>query len=314
MHYALRRRLSLGVALMCFFLGGASIATAQSRLFPADDEQLWARFQKDICSLIENVPLVKRVPEITSVAATASAILGYFERDYPIFGPPVYGRGARMLNKFGDRAGRTPSAEERDKLSGLFHELEVEAFKTYAQNARAYPGESLGIARSRYLQKRGSQPMETLLAGVAKERRQVVRGQILGLSQVDFISSIDSKRLLILVLDGGKTTFSVVGYFQRGEFLIVIDPETAQPVMVPAYDVQLTDKDRIATDPWSQNAREILKGEKLVVDEVTSCKGRRPSGLRFLSPGRLDYKLTQVHVITEWGLDIAALEQLLKAP
>ena len=115
----------------------------------------------------------------------------------------------------------------------------------------------------------------------------------------------------MLSIDGGKHVYAVVGYVEEGQTLIVIDPESAKPVAVPAEQVFLTDADRKSAGEFSRRAREVLQDRKILIDEATSCAAQRPNGVRFLNPFKIAGQI-QLYVIHDWVLDKDQVKELLR--
>ena len=82
---------------------------------------------------------------------------------------------------------------------------------------------------------------------------------------------------------------------------------------VPGDEALMTEADRRSGDPWAKQAKEIFAKRRILVDELTSCKGSRPRGIRFL----LAYQLVnraEVHVVRDWRLNADRVRALLRVP
>lgn len=263
--------------------------------------------------------MVQRAPDVASLGAALSSVVGYYERQLPIIGPPVPKRIENLLIR--PIPGLKPlDAREQALLSKTLYEIQDRNLEVFLEHTRAHPNESDGIIRSYILQKhRAGEINDTLrqiardrLQDVSVEKRSITSGVPFGDMVIPLSEAVDRKNLALLYIRDSALAYVSVGYQYGGELLIVIDPAASVPKPVPAEQILLTDEDRKSGDPWSKQARELVAKQTVLVDELTSCKGSRPAGLRFLNTGRLRDR-ADAYIVRAWTLSDVGVRQLLQS-
>jgi hypothetical protein len=111
-------------------------------------------------------------------------------------------------------------------------------------------------------------------------------------------------------VNNGQYVYAAIGYFEGR--LVVIDSDSARPLKVPAQSILLTEQDRKSTKEFASRARELLKDETLLVDEMSSCGVKKRSvGLKFVDLSKLPER-TEISIIRAWDLDMARVLKLIQ--
>jgi hypothetical protein len=307
------RNALLGLAALAML---ASPAAPQTEFFADREDEHWSRFQKGKCTLIEGVPIVPQAPKVQPVDAAISSVLGFYEATLPLVGPAQPGRLDRLVAA--TPIGRPLDAQEQQTLAERLDEIQQQTWQTFLTAARANPNQTDGMVRSHVVTKLGGPTPSAVLRKIAADRLQAVTIDTLTLTSqtvgglAGFLTgAVDKKAPTLLIVDGGKATFVGVGYGAGGELLIVVDPQSAKARLVPGDEAFMSESDRKSSDAWAQEARKTYARRRVPVDEITSCKGSRPAGLRFLLPYRLVNR-TEIHAVRDWGLDAARIRVLLQ--
>jgi hypothetical protein len=291
-----------------------SLAVAQpDRFFVGDEDFLWLKFLNAPCTLIEGVPIVSRseVREASPSDAIVSSIIGYYQRDFPILGPPVPSRVDQLVWATSSTY-KITNLSQQNELRKALSAVEAKSFANFKDISLKYPSESDGGVRIHFLYSLGRKGPTEKLERIAKEQNQTVFTKtVTEVSYSGIMNTVLAKKLSILNIDQGKFVYLVVGTYQAEELAIVIDPDSARLNVLPAEEVYLTEKDRKSTGSFATQAREILSGQTVAVDEITSCKGKRPAGLRFLHLKNLFSSRTHLQIIQDWQLDKAWLRSFI---
>lgn len=297
-------------------------AAAQNDVFMPDADQRWASFlRQPRCTLVENVPIVPRTGGVPAGEAALSSVLGYYERRFPLIGPPQPKR-IEALAAAPIPGMRALSDSDRLTLTRLLHDVDQRNFDAFLDMARRYPDVTDGVIRGRLIGQNHRGDVAVTLRKLASDGYQTVAIEPLQLRQgvpfgqnVDpLTAAVDAKQLALLTISGQQPmVLTSVGYASGGEILIVIDPTEAEPVPVPAESAYLTEADRRSQGPWAQRARELFARQTANEDAVTACRGSRPRGLRFLAAGRLLGR-AEAHIIRSWSLDLVRVRAALGAP
>lgn len=305
---------TFGILLSVTIFFTTPLAWAQQDFFQ-DDDIRWSLFLKGRCALIEKVPIVAKAANVSMTAATLSSVVGYYERQVPILGPPVPRRIPKLVENT-RAAYKELDMAAFDAVAKALYTVEARSFRNYIVSARQHLNETEGAIRSYILQKYvnelGPAEIGEILRKLAGDKLQAVTVEnILRPSAEAIKSFINKEKTAVLSIDSGKYVYAVVGYVEEGQTLIVIDPQSAKPVAVPAEQVFITDADRKSAGEFSRRAREILQDRKILIDEATSCAAKRPNGVRFLNPFKVAGQI-QLYVIHDWTLDKGQVKELLR--
>jgi hypothetical protein len=266
---------------------------------------------KGRCTLIENIPIVARSAEVSPTDAILSSIVGYYERQFPILGPPQPKR-VQQLFSLTVATQKDMDDARRDAFSAALYGLEASTFKSFRDVARAHLGESDGAVRGYFLRTLERARVDETLQRVARDRFQTVKVERIGaVSFAAMKNAVAGQKPAVLSVGGGKYVYAVVGYFEPEALAIVIDSDAAKPLRVPAERVLITEQDRKSSGKFATRAREKLKGETLLFDGRTSCLEQRPAGLKFLNPSKLGGG-TDLYVILEWALDLSRMQEFIR--
>lgn len=288
----------------------SSSIRAQPDFLAGNDDQHWESVLAGDCTIIEGVPIVRKVKGISTEATVLSSIMGYYDKILPVLGPPLAKRVPDLLARMQSEAikkGLKLTAREVVIRTDALYRVEANNFEEFIEFARKHPNQTDGVIRGYILDAHGvgSGLLKAfnVLQDIAKTNLQVVRIENLSSPKpMWFKNVIDEKKFGLLSISGGKFVYTVVGYAYGGELAVVIDPESARATELPAIDVLLTKNDRESKGEFAVRARDLLRDQRIAVDAITTCTSKRPPGLRFINPFKLDEDF-EAFVFHQWALD-----------
>jgi hypothetical protein len=274
-----------------------------------DDDARWSAFYAGQCpNLIEGIPLVPQAKGSPPLSASLSSVVGYYDRSFPILGPPVPDRIPRLVKQAVMTLGWDTDETTIDGVYKLWYDVEARSSERFfAVSHKAPPPATEGTIRSYGLQAMDIGSVEAL-PRLARQRLQDVRIDRVPATPDGFRVGIMKKAPVVLVIDHGKATYTVVGLHER--MAVVIDPGSAKSLALPAQQALLGEEDRKSTGEFASRAKALLKDEKVFIDDTTSCREKRPEGLQFVDPGR--FKGSVDAYVIYWFTDFNAVQRQMK--
>ena len=161
-----------GLLAVIFVLAFSVRAEGQAFFDDSVDRQ-WESIRKH-CTLIEGVPIVGRMDNLSSQAIALSALISYHESQLPILGP---GRPRRIAELFsrGRLHGETVTEAESNLLETALYRAEDASYRQFLRYARQHPNYTEGQVRAVALQDSSSLHPAQTLTNVAEARGQHVK-------------------------------------------------------------------------------------------------------------------------------------------
>lgn len=288
----------------------AASLRAQPELTTENDPSLWKSFFERGCStLIEGVPIVRRPEGASAVSAALSSVIGFYERTYPILGPPVPQRAQRLASQSISAMGVARDPGLTDAVARVWYDVEARSSERFfAESQRLRKPASEGMVRSYAIQRADIGKVEGL-QWFARDKLQTAKVDRFSPPVIDILAiNLRAKMPVIIVVNGGQHAYVGVGFDESR--VVVIDHESAKPLVVPAEQFLLTEEDRKSSSEFATKARESLRGQMVLLDAVTACTERRIEGIRFISSSKLG---TRVEMYTiSWSSDLYAVQQLIR--
>ena len=288
---------------------------AQPVFLAGNDDQHWESVLAGDCTLIEGVPIVRKVKGISTEAAVLSSIMGYYNKILPVLGPPLAERVPDLLARM-QSEGLNLTAREVEIVTEALYRVEAKNFEEFVEFSRKHPNQTEGVIRAYILDAHGvgSGFLRdfNVIQRIAKTNFQVVHIEKLSNPKsMWFKNVIDEKKFGLLSMGGGKFVYAVVGYAYGGKLAVVIDPESAHATELPAINVLLTKSDRESKGEFATRARDLLRDQRIAVDSMTTCTTKRPPGLRFIAPFNIDEDF-EAFVFHQWALDPSQIRKMVK--
>ncbi len=275
-----------------------------------DDNARWSAYYAAKCpDLVEGIPIVPQAKGSSPLSASLSSVVGYYERSFPILGPPVPKRVPRLAHQSVITLGWSPDDKTIDGVAKVWYDVEARSSERFfAVSYKVPPPVTEGTIRSYGLQSMDIGSLEALQR-LAHERLQNVKIDRVPSTTPDGLrAGLQKKAPAVLVVDQGKAVYTVAGLHER--MAVVIDPGSAKPLALPAQQVLLGEKDRRSSGEFASRARALLKDEEVLVDDSTSCRERKPDGVQFVDPSRLAGPVDAY--VVYWFTDFTAVQRSMK--
>jgi hypothetical protein len=255
--------------------------------------------------LLDGVPIIPKAEGLNLMNLALSSVIGYYERAFPILGPPVPQRAERLTSQSVATLGWTKDATATDAVTKVWYGVETRSWESFFDKSRSVRMPATeGVLRGFALQRLDIDRVEAL-AMLARDRLQKVKiDHVPSLSLDALGGALRARHPVVIVLDRPKSV-AYTAVASHESWAVVVDPDSAKPSAVPAEQELLGEEDRKSPGEFATQARELLKNRKILLDEPTACVAKRPTGLRFLNVTKPAGR-GEMHVVT-WEPDVDAI-------